>query len=50
METEESHAVGIVPGESLRSISDVRSRVPNIDLPHISFGISSGAIYFMYER
>ena len=49
METEESHAVGIVPGESLGSISDVRSRVPNIDLPHLSFGISSGAIYLFYS-
>ena len=50
METEESHAVGLVPDESLGSISDVRSRAPNIDLPHLSFWISSRGIYFVYER
>ena len=50
VETEESHAVGLVPGESLGSISDVRSRAPNIDLPHLSFWISSRDIYFVYER
>ena len=47
---QESHAVGLVPDESLGSISDVRSRAPNIDLPHLSFWISSRGIYFVYER
>lgn len=50
METEESHAVGLVPGESLGSISDVRSRALDIDPPHLSFWISSRGIYFVYER
>lgn len=45
-----SRAVGVISGESLGSILNIRSRAPNINLLHLSFWISSRAIYFVYGR